>query len=358
MKTSTVLLFLGSLNSAIAKDFASHKDGKDQRPIERSPPRHEPIASIPPIGLGLWNSKDKDATQAIMSAFSANYNHLDGAAAYNNEEYVGFALSNETSPSRSYYWLTSKLWNTMHRPKNVPIAFNKTLSELNTTYLDLYLMHWPVAFLPDENGRSVIDQGTSITDTWAAMETLASAYKASNGVYGARYIGISNFSPRQIDQIMRMCTICPYAHEFETHPYLQQQEFVNWHHRHNIKVIAYSPLANLNPTYKDVVPDLKPILEDPFWMAVAEKKNCTVAQAVLGWGITRDTIVIPKSVHESRIKENIGALEVSFTEEELEEINKEDKKIRFNNPSKSWGVELFEGLDGGTNRFLLADGEL
>ena len=246
----------------------------------------------------------------------------------------------------------------MHRPLNVPIAFNKTLSEVNTTYLDLYLMHWPVAFLPDEPGRSIIDQDSSITDTWAAMETLASAYQASGGAYGARHIGISNFSPRQIDQILKMCTICPYAHEFETHPYLQQQEFVNWHHKHGIKVIAYSPLANLNPTYKDVAPDLKPILEDPFWVAVAKKKKSTVAQAVLGWGVARDTVVIPKSVHERRIKENIKASEVSFTEEELEEISKEDNRIRFNNPSQGWGVELFEGLDGGSNRFLLADGEL
>ncbi|KAL8847297.1 MAG: hypothetical protein Q9198_011237 [Flavoplaca austrocitrina] len=190
------------------------------------------------------------------------------------------------------------------------------------------------------------------------MEVLASAYEASNGAYGARHIGISNFSPRQIDQIMRMCTICPYAHEFETHPYLQQQEFVNWHHDAGIKVIAYSPFANINPTYKDVMPDLKPILKDPLWKALAEKKNCTVAQAILGWGMARNTIVIPKSVHEERIKENIASLKVSFSEEELEEINKADKKIRFNNPSKSWGVELFEGLDDGTNRFLIADGEL
>lgn len=246
----------------------------------------------------------------------------------------------------------------MHKPENVPVGFNKTLSELNTTYLDLYLMHWPVAFLPDKGGRSVIDQDTSITDTWKAMETLASAYKASSGAYGARHIGVSNFSPRQLDQIMKMCTICPYAHEFETHPYLQQQEFVNWHHEHDIKVIAYSPLANINPTYKDVMPELKPILEDPFWEAVAKKKNCTVAQAVLGWGVARDTIVIPKSVHEKRIAENIGSMEVSFTEGELEEINKEDKKVRFNNPSKDWGVDLFEGLDAGSNRFLMADGEL
>lgn len=357
MKTSTLLSILGGISSTIASNVHD-KDDKDQRPITPSPPKHEPISSIPPLGLGLWNSKDKDATKATLSAFHNNYTHLDGAAAYGNEDYVGLALSDKKAPPRSSYWLTSKLWNSMHQPKNVPVAFNKTISEYNTTYLDLYLMHWPVAFLPDKGGRSIVDQDTSITDTWAAMEILASAYKASNGAYGARHIGISNFSPRQIDQIMKMCTICPYAHEFETHPYLQQQEFVNWHHRAGIKVIAYSPLANINPTYKDVVPDLKPILEDPFWEAIAKKKNCTVAQAILGWGVARDTVVIPKSVHEERIKENIASLKVRFSEEELEEINKEDKKIRFNNPSKGWGVELFEGLDDGTNRFLMADGEL
>lgn len=246
----------------------------------------------------------------------------------------------------------------MHKPKNVPVAFNKTLSELNTTYLDLYLMHWPVAFLPDQKGRTVIDQDTSIVDTWKAMEVLASAYQATKGAYGARYIGISNFSPRQIDQILKVCTICPYAHEFETHPYLQQAEFVDWHEKHDIKVIAYSPLANLNPTYKDVMPDLKPILEDEFWISLAEKKNATVAQAVLGWGIARGTIVIPKSTHDKRIKENIGALKVEFSKGELEEISKEDKKVRFNNPSKGWGVELFEGLDGGSSRSLAEGQEL
>lgn len=358
MKTIILLTVLTSLTTADPFRFASDKDGH-QKPIKPSPPDGEPIASIPPLGLGLWNSKNDLATSSILSAFAANYTHLDGAAAYSNEKYVGLALSNSSSPPRHKYWLTSKLWNDHHRPHLVPVAFNRTLSELNTTYLDLYLMHWPVAFLPNPpNGRTIIDQDTTITDTWRAMEVLASAYHASNGAYGARHIGVSNFSPRQLDAILSMCTICPYAHEFEAHPYLQQQEFVSWHQRHDIKVIAYSPLANLNPTYRDVMPDLPPILEDPFWIDLAKRKNATVAQAVLGWGIARGTIVIPKSTHENRILENYGSLAVRFTKKELAEIAKEDKKIRFNNPSKGWGVELFEGLDGGSNRFMAEDWEL
>ncbi|KAK5097552.1 hypothetical protein LTS08_006966 [Lithohypha guttulata] len=346
MKTTTVLSLLGACVMVQASDKAK----PPQEPIRPSPPSHSPISTIPSVGLGLWNSKGKNATHAILAAFDSNYDHLDGAAAYSNEEYVGLALSDKSSPDRSKYWLTSKLWNTMHKPENVPKAFNKTLSEVNSTYLDLYLMHWPVAFLPDQGGRTIVDDDTSIVDTWKAMETLASAYQASNGAYGARYIGISNFSPRQIDQILKTCTICPYAHEFETHPYLQQQEFINWHHKHDIKVIAYSPLANLNPTYKDVKPDLPPILKDKFWVSLADKKNVTVAQAVLGWGVARDTIVIPKSTHAKRIEENIEALKVKFSEKELKEIANEDKRIRFNDPSSGWGVELFEGLDGAKGR--------
>ena len=220
-------------------------------------------------------------------------------------------------------------------------GLNTTLSQLSTPYLDLYLMHWPVAFVPDSS-RTVVDQDTSILDTWRAMEDLVRANLT-------RYIGVSNFSPRQLDTILRSCEICPYAHEFETHPYLQQPEFVRWHQDRDIKVIAYSPLANINPTYQDKYPKLKPILEEPFWTLMAEKKNVTAAQAILAWGVQRGTVVIPKSTHEARIVENLESLDVKYSKKEMRAIAEQDKKARFNNPSKGWGVELFEGLDDGSD---------
>jgi len=136
---------------------------------------------------------------------------------------------------------------------------------------------------------------------------------------------------------------------------LQQHEFVEWHIKKGITVIAYSPLANLNPTYDNKYPGLPPILKDAFWADLASKKNVTPAQAILAWGRQRGTVVIPKSVHEGRIVENLGSLNVNFTEKEMAKVVEQDKRTRFNDPSKSWGVELFEGLDDGTNRFLMQE---
>ncbi|KAI0397833.1 NADP-dependent oxidoreductase domain-containing protein [Xylariaceae sp. FL0594] len=199
-------------------------------------------------------------------------------------------------------------------------------------------MHWPVAFVPGDGDE--IDKETSIVDTWRTMEDLVRANLT-------RKIGISNFSKRDVDTIMNICQICPYAHEYETHPYLQQQAFLDYHKRVGIRVIAYSPLGNTNPTYKDKT-KLDPILEDPFWVSLAEKKNATVAQAILAWGSQRDTIIIPKSVHEKYILENLGALDILFTEEEMRSISQQDKKARMNNPGKSWGIKLFADLDDPT----------
>jgi alcohol dehydrogenase (NADP+) len=305
-------------------------------PPSNASPNPPPLTYIPPMGLGLWQSPKKDVPSAVHHAFTAGYRHLDSAAAYSNEPSVGHALSHTTLP-RSSYWLTSKLWNTAHAPHLVEPALRRTLSDLNTTYLDLYLMHWPIAQHP--NGTH--DNTTSITATWHAMEALI-----RQGL--TRHIGISNFSPNQLTQILDHCLaggICPIAHEFESHPYLQQQAFVDAHKPLGIQVIAYSPLGNLNPIY-DSPDDLPSILEDPFWIGMAKRKNCTVPQAVLGWGIARGTVVIPKSVHESRIVENWGANAVRFEREEMEEIARTDRKVRFNNPSEGWGVKLFEGLDG------------
>ncbi|KAH6867848.1 NADP-dependent oxidoreductase domain-containing protein [Thelonectria olida] len=288
-------------------------------------------AEIPPFGLGTWLAKKGEVSHAVKYALRSGYRHIDAAAIYRNEGEVGEGIK-ASGLSRNDIWVTSKLWNTDHRPELVRKAIEKSISDLRVEYLDLYLIHWPVAFVP---GETELDKDTSIVDTWLALEDLVPANLT-------RHIGLSNFAPRDIKKILEVATIRPYAHEFETHPYLQQQAFVDFHIEQGIKVIAYSPLANTNPTYD---PNIPSILDDPFWKKIAARKNATVAQAVLAWGQQRDTVVIPKSTHEKYIDENFKSQDIRFTNDELAQVAVQDKRIRLNNPGKKWGVDLFEGLD-------------
>lgn len=146
-----------------------------------------------------------------------------------------------------------------------------------------------------------------------------------------------------MELLLKEADIKPLAHEFETHPYLQQKEFVEWHKEQNIAVIAYSPLANTNPTYQS--PGVPSILKDKTLVEMADKKNVTVAQILLNWGMKRGTIVIPKSTHESRIVENLESVDIEVTSADMDILSGMDKKLRLSNPSKSWGVPLFSDLD-------------
>lgn len=232
--------------------------------------------------------------------------------------------------------MTSKLWNSAHRQAEAGEQIRESISNLGVEYLDLYLVHWPVAFVPGT--RTELDKEISITDTWRTLEGLVRANLT-------RHIGISNFAQKEVEAILDVCEICPYAHEYETHPYLQQQDFLDYHVEKGIEVIAYSPLGNTNPTYSRKHGNLDPLLKDAFWTDIAAKKGVTPAQAILAWGIQRGTIVIPKSTSDGHLLQNLEALDIVFTDEELEEISKQDKKARFNNPSKFWGVKLFSDLD-------------
>ncbi|KAJ9144094.1 Aldo/keto reductase [Pleurostoma richardsiae] len=296
------------------------------------------VGDIPQFGIGTWQSDRNKVADAIDHALNNGYDHIDSAFIYRNEDETGKGIV-DSGVSREDIWVTSKLWNTFHRPSEVRAAAEKSISDLGVDYLDLYLIHWPVAFVPGSGTE--LDTSTSILDTWRAMEDLVRANLT-------RYIGVSNFAKADVEALLAEADIRPYAHEFEAHPYLQQQEFVDWHLEEGIKVIAYSPLGNTNPTYDGRGKEVPPLLKDEFWVGVAERKNATVAQAVLAWGLQRGTVVIPRSVNLAHIDENYGAVKISFTEEELQEIAKTDRKARMSNPGKNWGVKLFADLDDPT----------
>jgi len=164
-----------------------------------------------------------------------------------------------------------------------------------------------------------------------------------------RHIGVSNFSPAQMESLIAHSAVKPFMHQMELHPYLQQTAWVQWHQANGIHVTAYSPLGNMNPTYGNPEKgDVPAMLKNKDVEKMAERRGCTPATLVLAWGMSRGTSVIPKSQHTERIAENYEARKVDLRYEDLKEIVELGRKYlhRFNNPSKSWGVDLYEGLDG------------
>ncbi|RAQ54169.1 hypothetical protein AFGD_005406 [Aspergillus flavus] len=325
----------------------------------------QPLSYIPPTGLGTWQIPKSKAVNIVKFALETGYRHIDAALIYGqcaykgaldqfirdqfirfslslelilnigNEKQVGEGIAAARIP-RSSLWVTGKLWNNAHRPSAVRPALEQTLHNLGLDYLDLYLMHWPVAFEPGSVYNTVIDHDTDLRETWSAMEDLV-----REGL--VRQIGISNFDKAQTETILRHATIPPTVHEFECHLYLQQPEFVKWTLNHGMRVIAYSPLGNMNSIYNS---SLLPLLQDPSLLALAERKGLTVAQLALAWNMHRGVIVIPKSEHTERVVENFHAQSVHLTAEDMEFLNGLDRKARFNNPSDDWNFPLYSGLDG------------
>jgi len=194
-------------------------------------------------------------------------------------------------------------------------------------------MHWPVASTGHGNEEDFVD-------TWKAMTQLLQSGKT-------RHIGVANFSPTQMATLLNSTTHPPSVHQMELHPYLQQQEFVAQHEAHNIHVTAYSPFAGTNPVYgapKDAPP---PLLENKAVVKIAKKRDCTPAQVALAWGMNRGTSVIPKSAHKDRISENFDSTDCKLEDEDYVTLTSLGEKHthRYNNPSKSWGVKLFKGLE-------------
>lgn len=162
-----------------------------------------------------------------------------------------------------------------------------------------------------------------------------------------RSIGVSNFSPAQLKDLMQNSDTKPAVHQFELHPYLPQTDWINFHKTHGIAVTGYSPFANTNPTYKPSDDDPPLLLKNKDMLAIAAERGCTTAQVALVWGMSRGYSVIPKSSHVNHIKENFGALKCKLHGGDLDRIDALSKKYlkRFNNPSKDYGAKLFDGLE-------------
>lgn len=289
---------------------------------------------IPVIGLGTWQSKPNEVAQAVEVALRHGYRHIDGAAIYRNEEEVGRGWQASGVP-RDQIFLTSKLWNSRHAPDQVPKAIEKTLSELGTDYLDLFLIHWPLAFEPgddyfprDNDGLIILDKETALEQTWREMEKLVDQGKV-------RSIGVSNFNIPKLEKLLSFAKIKPAVNQIEAHAYLLPA-LHEFHQKHNIVPTAYSPLGN-NIYGKPRV------IDDPEVKQVAESLQRDPANVLTSYLIQKGFVVIPKSVTPARIKSNFNVS--PLPESAIARLEKLDRAQRYNDPV-SWGFDMFDEQGG------------
>lgn len=265
---------------------------------------------------------------AVRHAIDVGYRHIDCAHVYENEKEVGIALREKLcdgSVHRNEVYITSKLWNTFHRPDLVIPALQQTLSDLQLEYLDLYLIHWPMAFkeesglFPEDNGRTLYSDVDYVC-TWKAMEEAV-----RKGM--VKSIGVSNFNKAQLERVLSCAEIKPVTNQVECHPYLNQAKLIEYCKSKNIVVTAYSPLGS--PDRPWAKPEDPLLMEDKKLQEVANKYCKSPAQILIRYQIQRGNIVIPKSVTKKRILENSEIFDFELSEEDVTYIDTFDNSGRF-----------------------------
>jgi alcohol dehydrogenase (NADP+) len=298
--------------------------------------------SMPSVGLGTWRSDTATLHAAVVHAVSsAGYRHLDLAALYFNEHVVGAALAECVAAgavSREDLFLTSKLMPTDMHPSSCVAALAKSLAALATPYLDLYLLHWPIALPAKPSAFPVpVDERLPYSDeavlaVWRALEEQVDAGTI-------RALGVSNFSTAKLAALVGKARHKPVCNQVELHPFLQQPELLAWHKEQGIVVTAYCPLGSpaRPPTFRHGEDDPN-VLTDPTLLAIAQKHGCSSAQVALRWSVQVGAVPLPKSVTPKRLEENIAVVRttaggagpcVVLDDEDMASIARLDKGFRF-----------------------------
>ncbi|MGN1166213.1 MAG: aldo/keto reductase [Lachnospiraceae bacterium] len=250
---------------------------------------------IPCIGFGTYKAADGNNAQIIRTAIDSGYRYFDTASFYETEDYVGQAIR-ESKIAREDFFLASKAWKDEMGYEEVKEAFSRTLNHLGTEYLDLYLIHWPLP-TPDYGGWKELD-----SQTWRALEEL---YKEGK----VRAIGLSNFLPHHIMNLMEHCEIKPMVNQIEFHPGYTQEATVRYCQENDIQVQAWSPIGRGR------------VLEDSLMLELARKYQVSVAQICLRYALQKKVIPLPKSSSEERMRQNQDIFSFEISAEDMSRID-------------------------------------
>ena len=296
-------------------------------------PLNNGSGSIPAAGFGTLIPDPLATKKATQAALEVGFRHFDCAERYRNEEAVGDAMQAAFiagAARREDVFVTTKLWNTNHRPERVKPAFDASLRRLQIDYVDCYIIHTPFAFQPgdeqdprDERGQVIYDSGVTLLDTWRALERLVDDGQCKS-------IGLSDVTLEKLREIVTNARIKPAVVQVESHPYLPEWELFDFCREHRIVLLAFAALGHaLDPK----------VLDDPVITAVAERVQKTAAQVALAWAVQRDTAFLTTSTKPDRIRENfeISALPEDAMREIRDGIT---TNIRFN-PVVGTGVPGF-----------------
>ncbi|PSR73736.1 hypothetical protein PHLCEN_2v10426 [Hermanssonia centrifuga] len=278
-------------------------------------------AQIPSVALGVWKASPGEVGPAVETALKSGYRHIDGAWIYGNEAEVGAAIKKSGIP-RDELWLTSKLWNTFHAPEDIEPALDESLAHLDTEYLDLYLVHWPIAFKRGTSNELDVELTANPYPTWAKLEELVDKGKIRN-------IGISNIKNLTANPLKHK----PAVNQVELNYWNPQPELLQWSKENGLLLEAYSPLGSSD--------QVKETLRVPEVLAIAKELGITPAQVLISWHVQRGTIVLPKSVTPSRVVENLKVVALpDDLFKKLEEAATSHKPKRILNPSKGWKLDF------------------
>ena len=299
--------------------------------------------SLPVVGLGLWKVARPAAADLVQQAIRAGYRHLDCACDYGNEAEVGQGIRSALAAgtcTRKDLWITSKLWNTYHGREHVRQAVERSLGDLKLDYLDLYLIHFPIAqefvpfemryppewfFDPNSANPGIRFARVPLYETWTAMEHLVQAGLVRN-------IGVCNYNTALLRDLLSYARIQPAVLQVELHPYLTQEKLVRFCRENGIAVTGFSPLGALSYMPLGMAGPGDSVLEQAVVRESAKRHCKTPAQVVLRWAVQRGTAVVVKTSRPNRLVENLALFDFELAPEEMAAMSALNCNRRFNDP--------------------------